>query len=255
MRFAGRAGGAYIIERQARKMLLYIIRHGDPIYNPDSLTPKGHRQAEAVGRRLAARHFDRIYSSPLIRAQQTAQPLCEMNNTQPVIEDWASENEAWKTLSTLMPDGHRTWVFYSSPRESFMTPESLTVGDKWHTLPQFEGMECEKGFRRIQDASDEFIARQGYVREGLVYRAVRPNDERIAMFCHQGFGLTWISHLLNIPPHIMWNAFDITHTGVTIIEWRNNERGIVVPQCLTLSDTGHIYGENLPMRYNNRLEI
>ena len=25
-------------------MLLYIIRHGDPIYNPDSLTPKGRRK-------------------------------------------------------------------------------------------------------------------------------------------------------------------------------------------------------------------
>ena len=26
-------------------MFLYYIRHGDPIYNPDSLTPLGQRQA------------------------------------------------------------------------------------------------------------------------------------------------------------------------------------------------------------------
>ena len=31
-------------------MLLLYVRHGDPIYSPDSLTPLGERQAEAVGR-------------------------------------------------------------------------------------------------------------------------------------------------------------------------------------------------------------
>ena len=36
-------------------MILYYIRHGDPIYNPDSLTPLGERQAEAIGHRLAGR--------------------------------------------------------------------------------------------------------------------------------------------------------------------------------------------------------
>ena len=52
-------------------MLLYVIRHGDPIYNPDSLTPKGKRQAEAVARRLSVHGLDRIFSSPLGRARKT----------------------------------------------------------------------------------------------------------------------------------------------------------------------------------------
>ena len=50
-------------------MLLYFIRHGDPIYVPDSLTPLGHRQAEAVGRRLALHGLDAVYSSPSNRAR------------------------------------------------------------------------------------------------------------------------------------------------------------------------------------------
>ena len=35
-------------------MILFYIRHGEPIYNPDQLTPEGHAQAEAVGTHLAA---------------------------------------------------------------------------------------------------------------------------------------------------------------------------------------------------------
>ena len=32
-------------------MLLYYVRHGDPIYNPDSLTELGHSQADALDRK------------------------------------------------------------------------------------------------------------------------------------------------------------------------------------------------------------
>ncbi|MBQ1256231.1 MAG: histidine phosphatase family protein [Clostridia bacterium] len=53
-------------------MILFFVRHGDPCYDPDSLTPLGLRQAEAVGRRLAGHGLDRIFSSPMKRARQTA---------------------------------------------------------------------------------------------------------------------------------------------------------------------------------------
>ena len=59
-------------------MLLYYVRHGDPIYNPDQLTPLGQRQAEAIGKRLAVHGIDKIYSSTSTRAYQTALPLAEM---------------------------------------------------------------------------------------------------------------------------------------------------------------------------------
>ena len=49
-------------------MLLFYVRHGDPIYNPDSLTPLGERQAEAIARRLALYGIDKIYSSTSTRA-------------------------------------------------------------------------------------------------------------------------------------------------------------------------------------------
>ena len=41
-------------------MLLFFVRHGDPIYVPDSLTPLGRRQAEAVAKRLARYGLDQI---------------------------------------------------------------------------------------------------------------------------------------------------------------------------------------------------
>ena len=51
-------------------MLLFYLRHGDPTYNPDALTPLGHRQAEALAKRLSVYGLDKIYASTSIRAMQ-----------------------------------------------------------------------------------------------------------------------------------------------------------------------------------------
>lgn len=67
---------------------LYFIRHGESHSNitpgiaagenfDSAMTDRGHQQAYALGRRLAAEHvsFDRIYSSSLLRAVQTTEGM------------------------------------------------------------------------------------------------------------------------------------------------------------------------------------
>ncbi len=65
---------------------LYLIRHGialDPRHDlPDEqrpLTPQGQTKTQKVAQRLQQLdlHFERILTSPLVRAQQTAQILLE----------------------------------------------------------------------------------------------------------------------------------------------------------------------------------
>lgn len=65
-------------------MLLYCIRHAESVYNAEgriqghsdvSLSELGRRQAEALAATLAALPIDAVYSSPLLRAQQTAEPI------------------------------------------------------------------------------------------------------------------------------------------------------------------------------------
>lgn len=80
-------------------MLLLYVRHGDPIYNPDSLTPLGRRQAEAVAHRLALYGVNKIYSSTSVRARETAQPTCEILKMDPVLLDFCHENHAWADLA------------------------------------------------------------------------------------------------------------------------------------------------------------
>lgn len=91
-------------------MIFYYIRHADPIYDPDSLTPLGLRQADAVGKRLAAHGVDRIFSSTSNRAVMTAKPLSEMTKTEIELCDFANERYAWERF-TVERNGTRSWIF------------------------------------------------------------------------------------------------------------------------------------------------
>ena len=236
-------------------MLLYIIRHADPIYNPDSLTELGLKQALALADRLAVNGLDKVYSSPNMRAQMTAKPTCNLLGLDYGIENWMSEDLAWKDFSCEREDGGGVnWVIFGQTTK-LKYDETIKAGGEWHESKIFSKTNAQNGYKRIADCSDEFIERLGYKREENGYKIIRANDDRVAAFCHQGFGSTWLSHLLDIPPHLFWPSFDISHSGVTILEFKNYKNGFTSPKCLCLSDISHIYESGLPMKYNNYIDI
>lgn len=237
-------------------MLLYVIRHADPIYDPDSLTEKGKRQAEALGRRLSVHGLDKIYCSPMIRAQMTAQPACELLGIKPEILDWTSEVHASNDFGFHDPDRNNiwTWSFGINPTR-YKTKENIALGDKWYEAFPFNQTKSKEGWERITKASDEFFESLGYKREGMKYKILNHTEERVAVFCHYGFGTTWLANLLGINPILFWSTFDINHSGVTIINFPNHSDGYTAPKVLCLSDISHYYGDRLPMQFTNYLDI
>ena len=237
-------------------MLLYVIRHAEPLYDPDELTPLGARQAEALGRRLALHGIDEIYSSPLGRARQTAQPACELLHKQAEILDWTSEALAFEQLSKPDPEhgGRLKWAIYC-PRSEFRTPENLALGDEWYKAKQLEGTRAKECWERIGRESDAFLEKFGYLHEGNKYRCAAHNEKRVAVFCHHGFGTTWLAYLLGISPILFWTSFDIAHSSVTLLRFEPEQNGYCLPGCLMMSDLSHIYADGLPMKYSGIIDF
>ena len=106
-------------------MLFFYVRHGDPIYNPDSLTPLGHEQAKALSKRFVSYGLDKIFSSPSVRAQQTAQPTCDLLGKEKTLCPWADEGLAWQDFAIDASTGIHTWCFYDpAVLEIFRSPEA-----------------------------------------------------------------------------------------------------------------------------------
>ena len=54
-------------------MRIMLVRHAEPDYSVDSLTPRGWREAELLSRRLIRlKRVEAFYVSPLGRARDTA---------------------------------------------------------------------------------------------------------------------------------------------------------------------------------------
>ena len=119
-------------------MLFFYIRHGDPIYDPDSLTPLGRRQAEAVAKRLALYGIDRIYASTSDRAIETAKPTCEILKKEMTLVDFANEGHAWHEFAKPYKDGRR-WPFHHPDIKPILAKSSvLTLGKIGTHIPSLK---------------------------------------------------------------------------------------------------------------------
>ena len=237
-------------------MILYYLRHGDPIYSPDSLTTLGHEQARSLAKRLAMYGLDEIYSSDSNRAMLTAQPTCDLLKKEKKLCPWANENLAWGELTVINEEGKRKWGFHHKPTtEFFNTPEIRALGEEWYEHPFFEGTSFKDGMLRIRREADDFLLSLGYrhIREEAAYDAVNPNEKRIALFAHQGFGMAFLSAILDMPYPVFCTHFDISHSSMTVINFSGE--GKIYPKMIQMANDSHLYRDGLLTGYNNGVRI
>lgn len=215
-------------------MRLYIIRHADPDYANDSITPDGHLEAQALADRMATEGIGRIFCSPLGRARQTMQYTADRLGLTAEIQDWMRELSGMGIQ--LQPWGHLA---------AWDVPAEVYHGNRLDEA--FAGLDFSDKIRAINEGSDQLLARLGYERDGGRYRCVRPNQERVAVFCHNGFGITWLAHLLRLPLISVWTSFWLAPTSVTTVLFDQRSPEWAVPRCLAVGDTSHLHKASRPI--------
>jgi phosphohistidine phosphatase len=107
---------------------LWLLRHGEAVPHeskPDAereLTPRGERQAIAAGRGLAklGLEFHACYTSPKVRARDTARLACEALNIEPIEEESLSNGfDRDDALELLMRHGADARVLIVGHEPSF----------------------------------------------------------------------------------------------------------------------------------------
>lgn len=220
-------------------MRIYLIRHGDPDYPNDSLTPTGRAEAQALAEHLAKAGIDEIYTSPRGRAkltaQYTAENLAKNGLDLPVtVEPWTYELDGIR-------DKERNRSLWDFDAADLRAPHVLENLNRWHESTPLDNPNLAAHIQRIERESDAFLARLGYRREGVLYRFTPPNRKRVALFAHLGFGLTWLAHLLRIPVPLMWAGFYLHPTSVTTILFDERSPGLAAPRVLALGDVSHLH--------------
>jgi probable phosphoglycerate mutase len=222
-------------------MRLYIIRHGDPDYKNDCLTERGRQEAETLAELLCSLHLTHIYTSPLGRALETAKPAASRLSLPDTVLPWVRE---------------LTGIYYDVPDFGQFAPFSIPgeVLYRISPVPQYEGWDKQKyfndpAFRLLIDemsaGSDALLAAHGYVREDALYRCECPNEDQIAVFCHQGIGTTWLAYLLHFPYQAAWAGLWQACTSITTIHFEHHSPFFAVPRMIGMGETPHIVLANM----------
>ena len=220
-------------------MRLLLIRHGDPDYEIDGLTETGKREAALLAERIAPMEIAEYYVSTMGRALDTARPTLETTGRTAVPCDWLREF----SIGVRRPDrdgGMSSVPWDWLPRDLSQSPVLLDR-ERWHEHPVFAEAALKSHYDRVIAAFDGVLADHGYVRDGLCYRAERPNSDTLAFFCHFGISCVLMSRLMNVSPVVLWHGMAMAPTSVTTIYSEERRPGIAAFRASAVGDVSHLY--------------
>lgn len=218
-------------------MKILIIRHGDPDYSIDSLTEKGKIEAECLANRLKDEQIDKIYVSPLGRAQDTANYTLKAKNMTAETMPWLREFHA----PVIDPETGNERLPWDLLPQDWAEVENYYNKDLWHTTELMKSGNVIKEALRVYDGIDKILLNHGYERNGNTYKVVKPNRDTIAFFCHFGVECVILSHLLGISPVLLWHGTCASPSSVTVLTSEERRQGIAYFRMNTFGDTGHLF--------------
>lgn len=217
-------------------MNLYFIRHAEPDYEHDTITPVGHKQAAALADWLGEIKVDELYHSSMGRAGVTASYLAKKWGIPATSIDWARELK-WGKLVGDAGDTQSPWAIKD---RLILNEHKYPQGEAWRQVSDLEGSPLIEDYDQHCKAMDGFLTEHGYVRDGQLYKAVEPNDKTIVIVCHGGVVSALVSHLANVPFFQYISHMGVDLTAVSKLHFRG-EKGISQPtQLIYLNSQAHL---------------
>ncbi len=217
-------------------MKLVIIRHADPDYDNDSLTPKGEVEAELLSRWAKTQKFDAVYCSPLGRAQKTCQACQRKMGFSYETLHWLREFSA----TVFCPTSHEKSIPWDLMPSFFVKRPLLYHNERWMEDVLFANSNMKEKYQEVKDGLEALLKKHGYERDGKLFRAVRPNRDTVVLFCHFGLLSVIFSILADCSPYVIFQNFCALPSSVTTLITEEREPGKAIFRCVGFGDLSHL---------------
>jgi probable phosphoglycerate mutase len=218
-------------------MKLIIIRHADPDYVQDSLTEKGWIEAELLSNMISKMDVKAFYVSPLGRAKDTASVTLKKMNREAKVLSWLREFNA-PIIDKESGDKRIPWDWLPS---DWTTVNEYYDKNLWHTTSAMRSGNVIDEATFVNSGLDELLKEHGYQHEGNLFRAVRPNNDTVVLFCHFGVECIILGHLLGISPMVLWHGFCAAPSSVTTLITEERREGVAYFRMSSFGDISHLY--------------
>jgi len=216
---------------------IIFVRHGEPDYANDCLTPEGHKQAAAAAERLSVEGVREIYAAPSGRAQQTA--ACTARRLGLEVATLSFMGEISWGGPGIPADGRPWTLGYRMLQEGF----DFNAVD-WRRHPYFAENTVTRYYSTVTDKFDEFLREKGYRHEGRRFLCRGGGDETLALFSHGGSAGFLMAHLLALPYPYVASVLPCDFASITTISFPVTEGEWVFPRVELFNDCGHIRRAN-----------
>lgn len=222
-------------------MKILFVRHADPDYSIDSLTPQGELEAKALSERMNNTDVTYAYVSPLGRARRTAEVALSGKNITPVVLPWLREFEG----KVIRPDAQKEIICWDWLPQDWTKEEIFYDVKHWADHPVMRQGSVREEYDAVIRGFDELLSKHGYTREGNAYRVERPNDDTIVLFCHLGVASVLMSHLMHISPMPLWHNVCLLTSSVSTAISEERREGVAQFRLCGISDVSHLYKAGL----------
>lgn len=216
-------------------MELIIIRHGDPDYSIDSLTPDGVAEAKLLVKEISNIPVTAFYCSPLGRAKKTASYTLEALHRDAEILPWLEEFRG----RIQKPGEEEDLCWDRLPSEWTENPQYYTKD--WYKTDLMQTANAEKEYKIVCAGIDELLEKHGYKHEGNHYKVINSNHDKIVLFCHFGVESVILSHIFGISPMVLWHNTVALPSSVTRLVTEEREKGMAIFRMTAFGDTGHLF--------------
>lgn len=222
-------------------MRILIIRHGDPDYERDTLTEKGHREAKLLAEKLGKEKIEHFYCSPLGRAKDTCAYVAKAHGREEdvIIKDWLQEFGARRPFT--LPSGELKHIIWDMLPDYWTKIDKMYDREHWLEQEYYDYGDVRGRYNEVIEGLDEVLKTHGYTREGRLYTTEQGNHDTVAFFCHGGLECVLLSHLCNISPIVLMHHFGALTSSVTTLYTEEREKGKAVFRCASFGDLGHLY--------------
>ncbi|GAC1393869.1 MAG: histidine phosphatase family protein [Ktedonobacteraceae bacterium] len=215
--------------RRTNAAELFLIRHGDALPDADEIIPSGvydnlplsktgREQARALAERLKETHFDAVYSSPLLRCQQTAAPLLEYLKLPLTIVEGIKEVRLGNVspLPTVKEGEDRTALSKALQERQVEIVRRVATDGSWDSIPDSESSAAFR--KRVITGIDEIASKH--------------IGERVLVFAHGGTINAYASEAIGLQRDFF---FPCANTSITMLHVNGSQRVVFV-----LNDVAHL---------------
>jgi len=195
--------------------LFYLIRHAEPEMGSNGriclgrkldvpLSEYGKKQALLLGEQLKEKHFDFIFTSPLLRARQTADALTQ--DCPRIIAPELTEVDGGEWDGMLFSEIHTRYSSF------------------------FDNSEEGAGQTPPGGESDEKVLERGLA---FLEKLTQDEGKRYALVTHSGFGRILLCHLMG-KPLFLKRTIPMKYASCTMISCCNSSWNVGITEGLLL---------------------